>query len=201
MKVLALTDVHKSVAWLRKALEFAIGNGIDTVTISGDFQEAKPIELLANFKGRVFAVPGNMDGTEELEALEEAGLSIHGKVVKYEGYTFIGLGALNFKSTLENVSKALSSGRLSNLVLVSHFPPKDSKVDKAFNLMHVGSGSIRSFIETYRPLLCLCGHIHEARGLDRLGNTLIVNPGPLFRGFMAIVDLKEVKVELLEARS
>ncbi|RLF17947.1 MAG: hypothetical protein DRN06_02705 [Thermoprotei archaeon] len=197
MKVLALTDVHRSIAWLRKALEYASDNNLDTVTFSGDFQSVEAIRLLAEFNGRVFAVPGNMDSEEELQALEEAKLSLHGKLMEHEGYTFAGVGAFNFKWALEQLIQVLSQNKPSKLVLVSHYPPKGSKVDLAFNRMHVGSSSVKGFIETYRPLVCLCGHIHEARGLDWLGDTLLVNPGPLARGYAAIVDLNKREAELL----
>jgi hypothetical protein len=46
----------------------------------------------------------------------------------------------------------------------------------------VGSRAVRRFIEQYQPLLCLTGHIHEAAGMDRIGRTVIVNPGPIARG-------------------
>jgi uncharacterized protein len=37
----------------------------------------------------------------------------------------------------------------------------------------------------------LCGHIHESRGLDVIGRTQIVNPGPTAAGHYAVVDVNE----------
>ena len=34
-------------------------------------------------------------------------------------------------------------------------------------------------ISEYQPLLVLCGHIHEGCGIDKIGETVIVNPGSL----------------------
>ena len=68
-------------------------------------------------------------------------------------------------------------------------------------MAHVGSVSVRKVIEKYRPLLGLHGHIHESRGLVKLGNTLCINPGSeyldgVLRG--VIVDLDDgVKSYLL----
>ncbi|BCU71041.1 metallophosphoesterase family protein [Stygiolobus caldivivus] len=42
---------------------------------------------------------------------------------------------------------------------------------------HVGSTSVRRIIEEYQPLVGLHGHIHESKGFDKLGRTMIFNPG------------------------
>jgi Icc-related predicted phosphoesterase len=41
----------------------------------------------------------------------------------------------------------------------------------------VGSHAVRSALEEHQPLLSLHGHIHESRGVVRLGRTLAINPG------------------------
>ena len=44
-------------------------------------------------------------------------------------------------------------------------------------LAAVGSTAVRDVIKEYQPPLALFGHIHEARGIARLGKTLCINPG------------------------
>ena len=61
--------------------------------------------------------------------------------------------------------------------------------DLASKGMHVGSGSVRSLVEEFQPLFCLCGHIHEGRGLDSIGDTQIINPGPFKEGWYAVIDI------------
>ena len=40
------------------------------------------------------------------------------------------------------------------------------------------SKSIRKAVEKFKPNLLLCGHIHEAEGIeDRIGNTKVINVG------------------------
>ncbi len=71
-----------------------------------------------------------------------------------------------------------------------HCPPYRSKLDEAPALdsalrpLHggqllrpVGSTAVRDAIMRYQPALSLHGHIHEARGVARLGRTLAINPG------------------------
>jgi hypothetical protein len=58
---------------------------------------------------------------------------------------------------------------------------------------------VRAFIESERPDLVLCGHIHESRALDQLDGTTIANPGSSAAGHHAVVEIDEdgtVAVEL-----
>ena len=50
------------------------------------------------------------------------------------------------------------------------------------------------FIERARPALCLTGHIHESAGTDRIGDTVIVNPGPFRHGRYAMCTLENGSV-------
>jgi uncharacterized protein len=45
------------------------------------------------------------------------------------------------------------------------------------SLVPVGSKAVRKAIEEGQPTLALHGHIHEAKGNTRIGNTLCINPG------------------------
>jgi uncharacterized protein len=40
-----------------------------------------------------------------------------------------------------------------------------------------GSIAVRRVVEKYQPLLLLTGHIHESRGLVKVGRTTVINPG------------------------
>ncbi len=73
-----------------------------------------------------------------------------------------------------------------------HVPPFASGLDQAPELdsnlkprvaggsvvtMPVGSKAVRSVIERYQPLVALHGHIHESRGITKIGSTVCINPG------------------------
>ena len=86
------------------------------------------------------------------------------------------------------------------LILVSHTPPLQTTTDRLRNGKHVGSTAVREYIEEYQPNLCIAGHIHDARGKDKIGSTPIYNPG-MFRagGWLEIqVNKSEVKTLLHE---
>ncbi len=48
-------------------------------------------------------------------------------------------------------------------------------------LVPVGSQAVRDFIEAHQPLLGLHGHVHESKGTQTLGRTLVINPGSEYR--------------------
>jgi Icc-related predicted phosphoesterase len=56
-------------------------------------------------------------------------------------------------------------------------------------MVHVGSKAVRKLIEQYQPLMGLHGHIHESYASDKVGRTVVINPGSeysegLLRGFV-----------------
>ena len=41
---------------------------------------------------------------------------------------------------------------------------------------------MRAFIEQYKPLAVVTGHIHESVAVCKIGNTTVINPGALMEG-------------------
>jgi hypothetical protein len=73
-------------------------------------------------------------------------------------------------------------------------------VDRLSSGIHVGSTAVREFVERRQPDVVICGHIHEARGTDRLGKTKIVNCGKAGSGFYSLIDVQdEVTIACLNA--
>jgi Icc-related predicted phosphoesterase len=69
-------------------------------------------------------------------------------------------------------------------------------------MIHVGSVTVRECIESHKPLLGLHGHIHESKGLLKIGRTLCINPGSeygegILRGAVINLGEKGVKGYLL----
>jgi Icc-related predicted phosphoesterase len=77
-------------------------------------------------------------------------------------------------------------------IFCPHAPPSETVCDRLRSGEHVGSRVIRAFVEEAQPDLVLCGHIHEARGLDAIGRSQIANPGPVTAGHYAIVDVDDL---------
>lgn len=87
------------------------------------------------------------------------------------------------------------------MILVAHQPPRDTVNDVIHGGIHVGSIAVREFIEDQQPLACLTAHIHEGTGIDTIGRTKVVNPGPVRDGRYAYLALgrEEPLVEIRRA--
>lgn len=191
--MLVVSDVHGRADAVR-ALESEVSAlGVDIAVCCGDLETSDVVDALAELDVDVYAIPGNMDNYYLLEMLESYGLSIHGKAVELRGVTLAGVGGLDPLRALEEVREALASAS-SELVVVSHYPPHGTKVDVAYSGLHIGLEELRELVEEARPRLVACGHVHESRGVDRVGGALVVNPGPLAWGLYAVVDLSEERV-------
>ena len=105
----------------------------------------------------------------------------------------------------EELAAALASGYAQiagcrQHILLAHVPPHGLGLDRTFSGVHAGSHAVREFVEKRQPALVLCGHIHEARGIQKLGSSTIVNCGHGAVGEFAMVEAaEEVRVELREA--
>ena len=63
----------------------------------------------------------------------------------------------------------------------------------------VGSKAVRDAIDRYQPMLGVHGHIHESRGIKKMGRTLAMNPGSVYgdgvlQGAVLELDAKKGKV-------
>jgi Icc-related predicted phosphoesterase len=82
-----------------------------------------------------------------------------------------------------------------------HDSPKNTKLDlienpkSPLNKQHVGDEIIREFIEKYQPTVAVCGHMHETQGVDKIGNSLVINAGYGRQGEFLILDIKNNKIK------
>jgi len=214
--MLVSSDFHGNELAFRKIAREAQNLEVDCLIICGDitnFGSARQAEnLLSNFKKLnmpVIFVPGNCDLPSILEVEIKGFFNVHGKCIRLEDYNFMGVGGsplgrlhtpLEFsEDEIANLLTVAFSKCLQNnrLILVCHTPPLNTKLDLIFNGEHVGSRSIRNFVEKNAPAAVFCGHIHEAVGIDKINETVIVNPGPAKYGYYAVVEIeREVKVKL-----
>jgi len=112
-------------------------------------------------------------------------------------------------SKLDTLAKKVSD--IKTAVFNIHVPPHGTLLDVCTKLdtsvepprpilgeeTSAGSTAVRDIIAKYQPLLSLHGHIHESRGVDRIGRTLCFNPGSEYsEGVLrsVVVNLEKDKV-------
>lgn len=220
MKILAISDVHNEVKKARKLKYVIEERKPDVIVVAGDLTSFGPASAASEILDTltcgkkdlpVFAVAGNGDNYEVRNVLEKRGVNLHNRSAKVDKVGFVGfsgpsslqlggLMVLNYDpigETMKDIDKC--EGR----VVISHIPPANTKVDALFTGHHVGSDFLRDMIEEKQPDVVICGHIHEARGVDRIGKTIVVNPGAVCESYAAMIELDgtagghEPKVEFL----
>jgi Icc-related predicted phosphoesterase len=66
---------------------------------------------------------------------------------------------------------------LKKKIMVTHIHPTETKMEKLSRFVP-GSDAVKKAVETFKPDILLCGHVHEAEGLEeKLGKTRIINVG------------------------
>jgi len=204
-----VSDFHGSSDAVRRAALKAEQIGADVVVVCGDItdfgsvQNAKKLLLpLVELRLPVFFVPGNCDPPALAELDLENVWCVHGSCRAYNDLVFVGVGGCPispfntpFEMTEDEIMGVLEQSfnqcELKTLqILVSHTPPKDMRLDMAFSGGHVGSLSVRRFVEKGEFSLVFCGHIHEAKGIDYIGETVIVNPGPARHNQCAVANIE-----------
>ena len=84
------------------------------------------------------------------------------------------------------------------MILMTH-APSHGILDEIPSGLNVGSPAVRRIVEKYHPVLALSGHIHEAIGVEKIGDTVFCNPGPARDGHCAAIEVIEgvVTVKLI----
>lgn len=221
MIIIALADIHSCLDYLvgSSGLSDDLSNA-DVVLIAGDItnfngrdEAARILTELQKYNSSVLAVPGNCDLPAVDEYLRSSGVNLNCNCITVGEITFTGLGGSlacsrhvhnetseeDFTVCLEHVSSMPPKDK--KVVFVSHKPAKGTAVDSIGDGYHNGSEAIRKYIEQNQPMLAVSGHIHEAPGIDTIGKTTLVNPGPFRQGSYAYIELDEttVKAEIRNA--
>lgn len=197
MKFLVISDLHGNLEVLDKMDE--IFKQADGVIFAGDFAKfgneetgLPALEKLCSKHDTIFSVIGNCDNPSFIEETEKHDISVEKQLVMYEGLAFAGSGGgSKFTGTTPNekseeelmadfkIITEQGEQEWSNLIAVSHNPPKNTDCDKISGGVHVGSELFTQFIEQYKPLAVVTGHIHESAGICKVGATTVINPGAL----------------------
>jgi Icc-related predicted phosphoesterase len=163
-------------------------------------------ERLAGTETRAYVIPGN-DDPWSVDAVLEAGTSVVAcdeTIQRLGPHEMVSLGYSNrtpwhtpreldeeeIYARLKRLTDQLEEPRRA--ILNVHVPPRDSSLDTAFEVdedlryvtkggrpheIATGSSAVRQIIEETQPLLSLHGHIHESKGVTRIGRTVAINPG------------------------
>lgn len=180
-------------------------------------------EKLKDAKIPIFMAPGNDDPFDIDKVINESKTVVNCdmKKVEFDEYEMVTMSYSNAtpwetprelsEEELEKKIEYLASqiSDMSKAIFNLHVPPYGSVLDLAPLLdgkmrqsagtnVHVGSHAVARAIEKYQPLLGMHGHIHESRGVQKIGRTFICNPGSEYgEGILKgiIINLKGSKIK------
>lgn len=210
-------DVHGSTAVFERIPGVA---GAEALIISGDLtnrggvaQGLPVLEAALRANARVLAQVGNMDEPSLGRHLSAAGMNMHRRALLLApGLALMGVGwsaPTPFGTPSEasedelaawlmethDAARALAGpakadGTGGRVLAVIHNAPHGSGLDALPGGQSVGSHAVRAFLDDAQPDICICGHIHEARGETFLGRCHTLNPGLLSDGGFVRVSLE-----------
>lgn len=188
-RIFAEHQKRRLLEWIGMADQRFQGTETRLIVSGGNDDDADVLKVLSE------------SGSQHVVACEDRRIPIG------DAHTMVSLGLSNItpwhtpreysEDTLASRIKDVVAGidDFTNVVFNFHVPPFDSSLDMCPQLdtstdpptpitrggqlvfIPVGSTAVREAIEEYQPLAVLCGHIHEARGVIRIGRTVVINPG------------------------
>lgn len=192
LKILAAGDIHGDTAQAKKLADQAEKENIDLVVLCGDLTYAETstegiIGPFAKKNKKVILIPGNHETVATADFLAElyGATNLHGYSIKYKDVGLFGCGGANiglFQLGEDEIFELIKKGydRIKDAkkkILVTHVHPSGSLMEK-FSSIFPGSEGVKKAIETFKPDILLCSHVHEAEGIEeKIGRTKVINVG------------------------
>ena len=192
MKILASGDIHGDQFLARKLAEKAEKENVDLVVLCGDLTQAEQstegiVGPFVKKNKKVVLIPGNHEtiATADFLAQLYGVTNLHGYSIKAGDIGLFGAGGANiglFQLSEEEFFDLLKKGyekikECKTKIMVTHVHPAESKMEK-FSQFFPGSTGIRKAIDTFKPDILLCSHVHEAEGIEEMiGTTRVINVG------------------------
>jgi Icc-related predicted phosphoesterase len=208
LRIVVFGDIHAEQQRLGSTLELLEGLEFDLALVAGDVGSDPPwrspareterqahddsvretLERVAAYVcAPVLFVPGNHDLRDPVDGLPA--VNCDRTIVEAAGLRVAGFGGAGptrfgfpYEWSEEEADAALGSmlGATAGVdVLLSHSPPRDCALDVTYRGAHVGSAAVHEWIGKSRPRLVVCGHIHEAWGVERVEGVPCINAGAM----------------------
>lgn len=191
MKIFAAGDFHGDKAHAQKLADSIKGEDVDAIVLNGDIVEEHDIEgvvgVFAALGKPVLLVPGNheSEATTAFLAARYGAVNLHKYGKRFDTVGFVGVGGAEVGVTVTSDSEMYKEvvknfqqiGDVKKSILVSHHHPRYTAMEQMSQFV-TGSLGLRKAIENVKPDIVICGHVHEAAGLEeKIGKTRVINVG------------------------
>jgi hypothetical protein len=136
-------------------------------------------EMIKEIKcSNVYYILGNHDvyipKSDDMSYLPNAvKMKLESKFVPFEKVCIKHHGTDRECNELE-IAHALENLELYKKFVVAHQPPLGT-LDMDIVGWHYGSKAVNDFIISEKPAIYFCGHVHEAFGVENIGETMVIN--------------------------
>lgn len=191
LKILAAGDIHGDKKLAEDLASLAKRESVDLVILNGDLVDDKNTEgIIGPFKKKnkkVIIIPGNHEAISTTDFLAELYdvTNLHAYSIKYKDVGFFGCGGANIgitKLSDDDIFNTLKKGYenvkgMRKKVMVTHIHPSGSLMEQFSNFV-IGSKGLKKAIDIFQPDILICGHVHEAEGIEeKVGKTRVINVG------------------------
>lgn len=189
MKILAFVDTHGNLDAIKRLLKK--GEDVDLIICAGDISNfgnnlRSSIAKFQKLNKIMLIIHGNHESEEQIKEIctEFPWLMfIHKGSYQLGNYYFLGYGGGGFsiedtqyEKVIKRFKKTLKKD--AKIVIITHGPPYGTKCDFLLHHGHRGCKTYTRIDKELEPILHICGHLHETASIrDKLGNTLVINPG------------------------
>jgi len=190
MRILAAADIHGDVQMAKRLADEAERENVDLVVLAGDLfrSDFDTENIVGPFRAKnkkIILLPGNHEAisTTNFVAQKYDAVNLHGYSVKDGNVGLFGCSADNLgvdrlsDTEVERMLKqAFNYVRDSEKkVMVTHVHPAHTKMAE-LGLFVSGSRAVENMIKELKPDIFICGHAHEASGIEeKIGNTRVIN--------------------------
>lgn len=192
MKIFATSDFHGDTRLVEKLAKRAEDENADLVIICGDItqSETSTDNLIGPFVRRgkkVLIIPGNHEGPATVDFLSKIydAINLNEDVhIKYDIGIFgcsavnLGIHQMSDEETFSVLSKGFQKVKTKGKkIMVTHVHPDGMKMGELTKFFP-GSLAVRKAVDEFKPDILLCGHVHEAEGIEEIvGKTRVINVG------------------------
>lgn len=183
-RILAISDIHAEEQVLDRLRMVSFKGKYDAIAVLGDITSSGPVSFakdLADILPDAFFIFGNNDSPEVVQFLTGCRNYCHAKKIQLGDWNVVGFGGSNktpFNTQFEfdeaEIEKGLEKAGVDEYTLLFTHAPPYGFFDTAPGGMHVGSVAIRKIIDRHKPLLNVCGHMHDLSGNMLHNETMIV---------------------------
>ena len=200
MRLFCFSDLHNDLGAGKRLGGEALVANVDLLISAGDLavdgrHDPQLYRELAWAGRPVFAIPGNhdRDGPYRVASAAAGWFDLDGRVIEQEGFWFAGhgfavsTGAYSGPDAsrqsedpfLTQLLAQLEAMPRERIILVTHLPPWGTLAARDHKFIDRGNVQLQEWVERRQPLAVICGHVHHPEAsMERLGETLVVNPGP-----------------------